>query len=339
MKLIYILLSITIILIIYTIFVCIIRKNIFCPIKRCDLRNNSYYTKDFYTNLLKKSKDLGFKVHKKLVPSKIEYNPYSKKIFSISLYGNPNTNYTKGCFDKANYINKHLIKDWRLRVYISKDFDKNTKNELSRIAEIYEIDDPLLVDLNKKNCVLEKDGRGCQRSRWSSCGAFWRFLPIFESVDVIILDADDDGLYTLHKFGSLNWQDIINEFYNPENKKVLRRMINVGWPMSHIAAGNIEIKHNFLHDYFESLGYNKTQIPSLIEKEKYKLMNYPIRSAFGADETYTSYEIYPKAKKIDGVETVKSWNGQFYGSKGLWNFLNFIFPRELIAEKDIRLDE
>ena len=303
------------------------------------MRNNSYYKKDFYINLLKNSNDLGFKIHKKITPSKISYNPYTKKIFSISLYGNPNTNYTKGCFDKANYINKNLIKEWRLRIYISKDFDENTKNELAKIAEVYEVDDPLLVDLNKNNCVVEKDGRGCQKSRWSSCGAFWRFLPIFESIDVIILDADDDGLYTLHKFGSLEWQKLIDEFYTPTNKKVLRRMLNVGWPMSHIAAGNIEIKHNFLHDYFKNDGYSENEIPILIQREKYKLMNYPVRAKFGADEAYTSYEIYPKAKKIDGVETVNSWNGQFYDSKGLWNFLNFIFPRELIAAKDIRFED
>jgi hypothetical protein len=335
MWIIYILLSLAVLLLIYITTVYIIKNNVFCPKKRCELRSNVYYKKDYYKNLLKNSKEQGFKIHKKVYSEKINYNPYSKKIFSVSLYGKPNTKYTKGCFDKANYINKNLIKEWRLRIYISKEFDNNTKNQLAEIAEVYEIDDPLLSDLNK-NCTEEKDERGCKKSRWSSCGAFWRFLPIFESIDVIILDADDDGLYTLHKLGSLEWQQIIDEFYNSSNKKVLRRILNVGWPTSHIAAGNIEVKNNFLHDYFKSFNYSENQIKKLIEKEKYKLMNFPVRSKFGSDEAYTSYEIYPKAKKINGIETINSWNGQFHGLNKMWIFLNFIFPRDLISTKDIR---
>lgn len=91
------------------------------------------------------------------------------KIISVSLWGD-NPRYNQGAIENAN-IAKSLFPEWRYRVYVGSTVPLKYKHQLSCFDNVD------IVDIDET-----KNGYGM----------FWRFRPMFESDDMIMLCRDSD---------------------------------------------------------------------------------------------------------------------------------------------------
>jgi len=229
-----------------------------------NFRQRGFFEEGFYKEKLK-NKEAGFKIIKKY-----NFDQNDQNIISYSLYGN-NPKYFNPVHDNIAIVKKNLS-DWKIRIYLHEDVPDDFRTKLINTGvQIFIVQDPLVKPGN-------------------SSGAFWRFLPMCEDVNVVIFDADD-------LIGKKQIKRIKNFF--KQSKYLIRTAWIWPWPKNHIMAGNI---------------YKKKELDLPFDKEY--IMNYPHRSTFGSDEIFTTINIGDKLDK-------KIWNISNDGA----NYFYSIFVR------------
>lgn len=184
-----------------------------------------------------------------------EYNTDKShtKIISMSLYGN-DPKYFDKLDDNIQFVNTYLP-EWTLRIYLHDQVDHSLRNTLIESGiEVYIVED-----------------RAVEPGK--SAGAFWRFLPLCEDVDVVVLDADDyitnDHIKNIHSF------------FN-DSKYLIKGKWVWPWPKEHIQAKDIFKKRSL-------------QLPF----DKHFIQTYPHRYEFGEDEIFLTKHI---GKTINNIE-------------------------------------
>ena len=222
--------------------------------ERCGFRYKSFYEKNYYKKYLLSKQESGFKI------VKILNKKNSENIVVFSLYGK-NPRYYKFIDYQISLKNKFNGK-WTIRLYCGTDVpEKFIKILLKKDVEIYMVDDPIC-----------KPGK--------SSGMFWRYLPLIENVNCIILDMDSE-----HKFNT--FANLVNNVnYFMKSKYLFYRYRSTPWPENHIMGGLI---------------FKKKEL-KINMKEKF-ITHFPVRSNFGADELFLSYFIYPKVKNYTKTNT------------------------------------
>lgn len=256
--LIILILIILITLILYIIFITLTPK--ICG-HRCYFRENAFYKKGFLEPY-KYNPEIPFEI------IKIYNKNNNKKIISYSLYGT-NNKYFKYLDQNIEDI-KNKLPDWSTRIYVHDKVNPEVINKLIHLGvEIYIVKDYHVVPGN-------------------SAGAFWRFLPLCEDVDLIIFDIDEP--VTKEKIKK------INKFFN-QNDYVISSGNSWVWQKNHMLAGLILKKREFKLPYGQEL-----------------IKSYFHRSSFGADEIFLSQHVYPYAKKQGYIRNQRA------------KFLEFIYP-------------
>lgn len=235
--------------------------------KRCKHRMFAFYRRGYIESL---EKEPGFHIYKILESKVILYNKTTDNLVSCSLYGTHPT-YWNGALNLINTVNSFGPQhpQWKVRIYIHKNVEYLANyHHLSKIAEVYVVEDPLLDDVSQ--------------TRYSSAGALWRFHALFETdMNVAIMDVD------------INTSEITDFLTNCRYKPYdIIKGSTFPWPMSHTQAGYLYLRKNALITYFEKKGYTLSDVYSCIQKMRDNLMNYPHRSTFGSDEIYTTREWY-----------------------------------------------
>lgn len=241
-----------IILSVLVVLVVVLRYGFLYPSK-CDHRKDAFYKEGYMENLFKQKKEVGFTVEKVLNKSN------ATNIISYCIYGT-NPKYYRNIVKNIKIADAEMS-DWKVRVYVHNKVQQNFINELVKNgAEVYIVDD-----------IICKPGNGA--------GTFWRFLPLLEKANVIILDADD-------KLTSKEIQEI-KYFFNNDHNVILGSSTSP-FPKSHLMACKLYKKKEFQVPWNEDF-----------------IKRYPIRSLWGSDEIFLSFEVYPYAKK-QGL-TRKKW--------------------------------
>ena len=222
----------------------IFRYGIFCG-NKCSHRSNSFYKKDYLKKLSEYNPEPGFTIDKVLNKT------YSDNIISYSIFGT-NPKYFKNIINNIQ-VAKIKLPEWQIRVYIHNKVPKSFIEELYKNgAELYIVNDPICTP-------------------GSGSGTFWRFLPLVENVNAVILDADE-------KIDNKKVNNIT--YFFQKDKNMISGMGTSPFPKSHLMAGRLFKKKGF------KLPWNEDFI-----------MNYPIRSRWGSDEVFLTNEIYSYAKK------------------------------------------
>jgi len=182
-----------------------------------------------------------------------------ENVFSTSIYGN-NPKYYKN-IDNLIY-NANQLENWNLRVYLHDQVNDDIKNKLiNKKAQVFIVRDPLVIP-------------------GLSAGAFWRFMPLKENIQFIVIDSDDKLELKKIKKYLKKWDDSGKQYIRENN------IFTVMWPKSHIMAKNWGAKNaNLKHLNIE---------------------NYKLRTPYSADEIFLSYELYPKIK--NNICETFEWN-------------------------------
>jgi len=227
----------------------ILRYDPTCPRARRRLRWRAFYEDGYWASRLAEQPDTPFQVVGGAVSP-------SSSVVSFSLYGtNPKYyRYMPGNLDTI----RTLLPGWRARVYAHEGA-------------------PWISQLRARADVDVLVVRDAHAAPGNSGGAFWRFLPLCEDVDCVILDSDD----------AITGARIreIREFFDPRNSSLLRGHDAAPWPLEHLAAGELFKKRALT-------------LPYTVDD----LRAYPRRSEFGSDEVFLATEV---AVHVDRLE--KPW--------------------------------
>ena len=208
---------------------------------RIQNRYDCYYKPNYYKNLLKTSNDSPFTVIHRYNDGNVS------NLISYSLYGN-NPKYYKYIDYNVNYI-KDNLPGWVMRIYLHDKVDKEMRDNLiDKGIQVYIVHDDMVIPGN-------------------SAGAFWRFLPLIEDVNCVILDIDDP----IPEYGGY-----INKFFNNRNPYKFRGsndLLSV-WHTDHVMAGTI---------------YKKKELKIPINERT--ITHWPVRAEFGSDEIFLYYNV------------------------------------------------
>ena len=143
---------------------------IFFSSQRRFIRYNAFYTtRRFGVHLLIPIQ----RGHSGLLRCIPESPPLTDKVIVYSLYGTVTSRYFDPLYRNITSC-QDALPGWHFRIYIH-DQCQDWINVLKKCSnvQLFVVDDPHVVPGN-------------------SAGAFWRFLPLCEPIDAIILDSDDD---------------------------------------------------------------------------------------------------------------------------------------------------
>lgn len=202
----------------------------------CCFRYNSFYKKGYYLSNSRHTK-----------PFKIKHKYNTKhtinKIFSMSLYGT-NPKYFDKLYSNIKRIRTYLP-EWGVRVYLHEHVGSIIRNKLIYYGvQVYIVEDP-----------------ACEPGK--SAGAFWRFLPLCEPLDVVVMDTDDHLTSSKIK--------VITSFFKEDQHCLIYAKWCYPWPKQHINAGFMMKK-------------KELQLPF----DKVIIYTYPYRYEFGQDEIFLS---------------------------------------------------
>lgn len=175
------------------------------------------------------------------------------KIISTSLYGNHPKYFDK--LDKNIEFIDTFLPEWTLRIYLHDQVDMKVRNMLiGKGVEIYIVEDDAV-----------EPGK--------SAGAFWRYLPLCEDVDVFVVDIDD--------YITKEYVNNIETFFN-KSKHSLKVSWKTPWPKEYILGKQIYKKRNLVLPF-----------------DKKFIQNYPYRYEYGEDEVFLSNYIGKQIKDIE----------------------------------------
>jgi hypothetical protein len=215
-----------------------LRYGVFLPHHRRFVRYPAFYSAGFWDEYCRTNRESGFVT--KTSPAVL-----TDSVFSFSLYGDNTRRYFEPL---ERSLKSAKVPGWHFRVYVH-DRCRDWIEKLRRVP------DTVVVEV-----VDDHVAPG------NSSGAFWRFLPLCEPLNVVVLDTDD-----VNDFGSIlkTWETLGSDVQGQVS-------MVPPWPRSHIQGGCIYKKKSLTLPFDQSF-----------------IQNYPHRSTFGSDEVFTTLEIAP----------------------------------------------
>jgi hypothetical protein len=223
------------------------------PRSRRHLRWNAYYTPGFWASKLR-DREPGFQVMSgkaALSWAKPNMSSGCARVFSFSLYGS-HPKYFKYMRQNVASIKRHFP-GWVPRVYLHEENTAWGEQLRQAGADIVLVRDEMVAPGN-------------------SAGMFWRFLPMCEGVDGVVLDADD-------RLSSSTIR-AIRKFFDASPGVVVRSREMFPWPKESLQGGNIMWKREFRPSFAADF-----------------IRTYPHRSTFGSDEVFLARHVYPDAHR------------------------------------------
>ncbi len=236
---------------------------IYCRVPRADYRIRSYYEPDFLARTLQTS-DEPF-----VLGPLLNAQP-SENILSYSLYGTAPKYYEH--LEQNIARAKIDLPSWTTRVYLHDEVPEQWRDRLITAgAEVQLVNDKHIQPGN-------------------SAGAFWRFLTLTESVNCIILDADDSLTdYVITRARNMELGDF----------PVIMTQNKLHWPREHIQGKLIFKTKRFKCPVSRS-----------------DIMTYSHRTTYGADEVFLTTKIGASAIAQGSVQvTLPFWIPDFMRRK------------------------
>ena len=241
---------------------------IFFSSQRRFIRYNAFYTKEFWRSFTDTHPEGPFRI----IGCIPESPPLTDKVIVYSLYGTDTTRYFDPLYRNITSCQDALT-GWHFRIYIH-DQCQHWINQLKKCSnvQLFVVDDTHVFPGN-------------------SAGAFWRFLPLCEPIDAIILDSDDDidPKMLLDTWDKLQSTDA-----------VLSVSQCTPWPSTYI-QGKLIFKKRSARPYFSAED----------------IQTYQHRSTFGSDEVFTTLELSPA---LEGQGIIRRQS-----------FINKIFARAVVG--------
>lgn len=202
-----------------------------------NFRSRCFFEEKFWDKVVNNNTEPGFKIVTSYNVDKTHTN-----IISYSLYGTANKYFNK--IENNIDIVRTNLPLWKVRVYIH---DKVAKEIVDRListgSQVFIVTDSMVKPGN-------------------SAGAFWRFLPLVEDMNVVVLDIDDGISVYIPK---------IQKFFENEEKPYISTVWKSPWPIQHVQA---------------KLIFKKSVLTLPFKADT--IMTYPHRSTFGSDEIFLS---------------------------------------------------
>lgn len=227
------------------VYVITARYGVFIPQHKRNIRFNACFTPNFWRTYCAANSEAPFRV----VEFPEYFPPTGTGAIVFSIFGTNRRRY----FEPLLRNLKVPVPGWHFRVYIHEAC-------CEWIQSIRGLPNVYLYQVHDTHA----SGTGCG-------GAFWRFLPLCEPVDTIILDSDD----VLHVRTLLKtWSGLqADGRYSGQVTSVCP------WPREHIQAKGI---------------YRKAELT--VPFSAHFICSYPHRSSYGSDEVFTTLEIAPHWK-------------------------------------------
>lgn len=244
------------------------RYGLFDDSKRKYPRYNAFYHRTFWRSFANTFPEQPFSIVERFPDSP----PLTDRVIVFSLYGTNTTRYFDPLY-KSLTCCRHLLSGWHFRIYVH-DQCHHWIEKLKKCSDVqlFVVHDPHVIPGN-------------------SAGAFWRFLPLCEPINAIILDSDDNvDLAKLFKI----WNDL-----NDKDAVLSVTQCNP-WPDAHIQA---------------KLIFKKKSARPFFGAEDIRM--YQHRSSFGSDEVFTTLELAP-ALQSQGIIRRRS-------------FINKLFARKIVG--------
>ena len=244
------------------------RYGLFDAPKRRYARYNAFYNKTFWRSFVDTHPEKPFRI----VEGIPESPPLTDKVIVYSLYGTLTSRYFKPLYKNITSC-QDMLPGWHFRIYIHDQCQEwiNVLKKCSNV-QLFVVDDTHVFPGN-------------------SAGAFWRFLPLCEPIDAIILDSDDDidPKMLLDTWDKLQSTDA-----------VLSVSQCTPWPSTYI-QGKLIFKKRSARPYFSAED----------------IQTYQHRSTFGSDEVFTTLELSPA---LEGQGIIRRQS-----------FINKIFARAVVG--------